>query len=264
MIKNSILSLATFVLVLGTSSVAQISSGKVEEKPRIEKTEKKKKAPFSEAEAIKATHIYVGFAPGSNFRTLSENSFPFGQPLGLRVDEESLNTWSFSAGLRNYFHKFFQYDVSVANFKFGEQYQYDAPDSDSAFNYKRTYNYISIPIMIYGTYGKRIQVKAGAGLVPQFFTNSKYLVDAKSKNGNAISSEVNQKNGFQSLNIGAQFSIGFQAQLNQNIGLYFLPAYLINFVSTLDKQGDYIHKINRINYHFGLVYSIPTTGDNKE
>lgn len=262
MIKYSLLTFLVFLL--SSPILAQISSGKVGNKSRAEKTEKKPKAPFSETKVMEATHIYIGFAPGSNFRSISVNKFPYGQPLGTRVDEKRLNTWSFSAGLRNYMHKYLQYDVSVAYFKFGEQYQYDAPDSDSTFNYKRTYNYISLPIMIYGTYGKRIQVKSGAGLVPQLFTDSKYEIDAKSKLGDAITSETSIKTGFQSLNLGAQFSVGLQAQLNENISLYFLPAYLVNFLSTLDKQGDYIHKTNRINYHFGIVWSIPSTSDKKE
>jgi len=244
---------------LGITSIAfgQISSGKVEEKkPVVDTTPRVRRIP---TEGLDEFCFYIGAGRVFANRTLTENAFPFGDPLGTRADETGLKAWSFQLGVRNRVSSFMSYDAGVAIDRTGESYSYDDPDTDSTFSYTTRYTYYALPLQVFFTYGKDFRIFAGGGIQPQLFAGYRQEQKWTTAVNAEESAEIEKKTDINTFGIAAIASAGVQWRLGKTTSIYLLPTMLWNLTSTYDDQSDYIHKARSFNLKFGLLFHIPQT-----
>lgn len=247
------------LLVLGSIgsaslSFGQISTGKIEEKKPDADTPRVRRSP---SYGLDEFAFYVGAGRVFSNRTLTENAFPFGAPLGTRADETGFKTWSFQLGLRNNLKPHVAYDAALAIDRTGESYSYDDPETDSTFSYTSQYTYFSLPIQVFYTYGKDLRFFIGGGVQPGLFAGYRQEQKWTTAVNTEGSAEITADAGLNLFAFAAIASAGFQFRLGKSSSIYLLPTMLWNLTNTYDDQADYVHKARSFNLKFGLVFHIP-------
>jgi hypothetical protein len=242
-------------IIVSAQGIAQISTGKVEEKKAEEpKIERPRRVPtYGMDEFV----FYLGAGRVFADRTLTSNKAPFGAPLGERDMETSLKAWSFQGGIRNRVNKYISYDVGLALDRFGESYAYADNGSDSTFSYDSRYSYYAIPIQVLATYGKDFRFFLGGGVEPQLLAGFRQEQKWTTTLNSVGQATVKGTNGFNQFNFGVLATCGFQWRLGVRSSLYVIPTWMWNLTSTYDKQADYVHKAHTFNLKFGLAFHLP-------
>jgi hypothetical protein len=241
-------------IVVSTQAVAQISTGKVEEKkPEAPKAEKPRRVPTDGTDEFV---FYLGAGRVYANRTLTSNVEPFGAPLGDRGMESSLKAWSFQGGIRNRVNKYISYDVGLSLDRFGESYSYEDTGSDSTFSYDSRYSYYAIPIQVLATYGKDFRFFLGGGIEPQLLAGFRQDQKWTTKLNSVEEETVKSTNGFNQFNFGVLATCGIQWRLGTRSSLYVMPTWMWNLTSTYDDQADYVHKAYTFNLKFGLAFHL--------
>lgn len=241
------------IVIISVPAMAQITSGKSEEKVQ-EVPPAVKRIP---SEGLDEFCFYLGAGRVYANRTLESNAEPFGEPLGIRADETGLKTWSFQVGMRNRVHRFVSYDAGFALDRFGESYEYDDPDSDSTFSYTTRYTYYSMPIQVLFTYGKDARFFVGGGLQPQLLGGYRQKTEWTTTLSSTGDSEIKKTDGLNGFGLAALVSFGVQLRFSKTTSVYVLPSFAWNLTDTYDKQADYIHKSQSFNLKFGALIHLP-------
>ena len=200
------------------------------------------------------TEIYLVTNWSNTSRKLEMSAPPFGDPLGEREFETSLNRWSFGIGFRNRVSKYVSVQGGISYMRNGESYLFE--DTDSLFKYNTTYSYIAMPIKALFTYGEELTFFAGGGITPQIFTSSvqqqewRDAVDATGDN------EIKEQNGYASFVLSAAFNIGVQYQFSDNFTLLFMPEYRIQLTDSYEKTDSYNHFARALGFDIGLTFKL--------
>lgn len=243
--------LCTVVLFSTMFTNAQIVIGESDPK---EETKVEKKAKKEKRSPDGSTAIYFVTNWSNTNRVLKPNGSLYGDSLGLRADEGSLNTWSFGLGMQNKLNDYLMWDGGISFSRNGESYSYS--DSDSSFSYKTTYNYIAMPIRINFTYGKDFKFYAGAGLMPQMFTGYRQEQEWTTSTDNKDSQTIKTKSGYNPFVISAIFNVGLIMNFKNNWALVVSPEARIQLSSSYMKLDGYVHKGRAYGVTFGLIRNL--------
>jgi hypothetical protein len=220
-------------------------------KPEKEVTEKdtiKKRVPdgFSSIYFV-ANYSYTN-------RLLKENKGIYGDTLGKRADETSLNLWSYGIGIQNTINKYLMWDGGIALTRNGESYKFT--EGDSTFAYQTYYTYISMPLRINYTVGKAVKFYVGTGLMPQIFWN--YKQDQKWSNGQNDSGKetIKTKSGYNSYVLSGLFNVGVMLNFGNGWSLLVSPEARLQLTSSYMSQDSYIHKARAYGITFGLTRNL--------
>lgn len=243
---------AILFLATAFSGMSQVELGgevvpKAEEVKEVEELKEKREQDGS-------TEIYFVSNWSSTFRKLEMNDAPFGDELGQREFEESLNKWSFGIGFRNKISEHFSLQGGISFMRNGESYLYETPDS--LFKYATSYSYIGMPIKALFTYGDEIKFLAGGGITPQLFTG--YVQDQEWKDALDVTGDdrIELKNGFSSFVLSAAFNIGVQFQFSDNWTFLFMPEYRIQLTDSYVVTDAYNHFGRALGFDLGLTFKL--------
>lgn len=253
--KRIILFLLLTLLTLSSAFSQIVNPDGKETKPSEEKVLVEKVKKTRNVDSV--TQLYFNSNFSVTNRTLTPNGELFGKPLGTRADETSANFWSFSAGIRNQMSKHFALEVGLGWTRNGEKYSYE--QSDSNYNYTTRYSFLTMPVVGYFTYGKDIQLFAGAGLMPQLFMSQFQEFAWTSKNNTKYKDESKEKGGtpnHTAMTASALFRVGVQLKYSTFWSLYFIPEYRLQLGSTYGKNSAYIHKASAFGFNLGLTYQL--------
>lgn len=187
-------------------------------------------------------------------RKLIENDAPFGDTLGNRSNEESLNRWSYGVGVRSRLNEHLSWEGGISLLRNGESYLYEA--ADTMYSYNTTYMYIGMPIKVTFTYGHNFRLYAGAGILPQLFIqyrqDQEWLTTLDYREKNTIVTN----NGYNSFAFSLVFNAGFQFDITKNMAMFVMPEYRHQLTSSYEKQDDYKHYGRAIGVNLGLTYKL--------
>lgn len=172
-------------------------------------------------------------------RLLESNEGIFGEELGEREFERSLDTWSYGMGFRSRINDFLAWEGGISYLTNGESYRYE--ESDSIFEYTHTYSYISMPVKINFIYGKNLGFIGGAGLIPQMFLSNRRHESWRSADNTTGSNKETFKNGYNSFVLSAVVNAGFFARYNHKWVIGIIPEYRFQFTSSYQKIDPYRH-----------------------
>lgn len=239
-------------LVTAFTSISQVELGGEEEVKKEKEKEVKKEKEKRVQDG--STEIYFVSNWSQTSRKLEMNDAPFGDSLGEREFEKSLNKWSFGIGFRNKLSEHFSLQGGISFSRNGESYLYET--TDSLFKYATTYSYIGMPIKALYTYGNEIKLLAGGGITPQLFVGYvqdqewRDAVDATGKN------TVERKNGYSSFVLSAALNIGVQFQFSNNWTLLFMPEYRIQLTDSYIVTDSYNHFARALGFDLGLTFKL--------
>lgn len=247
---------------------AQISTGKVSD-PKKKTTEANKatKSADKKTELDKGlmdftVFLGAGYSLGSH--RIEPNGALFGKPVGLRADEKMVNRWTYQVGIRNRIHRFLSIEAGLSFDRYGESYLYKSPVNDSAYTYNRKYNMLAIPVQLYFTYGKRLQVLAGAGVQPFIPLSLKTKTTVTDHNRNSTTTESKSIEELNALGFSVLFSAGLQYRFSKYISAYAIPAYSVGITNIFAKQEPHKQWFNALNIRFGLAVHFPEATKAKE
>jgi hypothetical protein len=229
------------------SAFGQIESGKVG-KGTETKAGQKSILPNS------STMFYLGAGLNHSFRNLQSNKTPFGEPLGQRANEESIDVWTFHLGYRQTLSKHCQIDAGLNFDKFGEMYRFQDPLSDSAFTYTNRYAFIGLPIQFNLTFGQRLVFSLGGGIQPMLATSYKTEQEITDANKNVTTNSYSSLTALNGFGCNLLISAGINYRCNKNIGVYLQPTYSHGLINTFEKQAAYKHYTRGNNFKFGLIF----------
>ncbi len=245
---------------------AQISTGKVEDTKKKTTSESGKEAKDPSAKYNPETGmmdftVFIGAGYSIGSHKLEENGDLFGRPLGIRAEEKMVNRWTYQAGVRNRINKFLSFEAGLSIDRYGESYQFKstAPNNDSAYSYDRKYNMLALPVILYFTYGKRVQVLAGAGFQPYIPIDMRTKFTIIDSLGNDISPAKDTKTieGLNSAGINLLFSAGVQYRFSKYVSAYVIPAYSLGLTNIYSKQEPHKEWLNAFNIRFGAAFHFP-------
>lgn len=242
---------AIFFLATAFSGVSQIELGGEEESKKDEKKEKEVKEKRVQDGS---TEIYMVTNWSNTSRKLEMNDAPFGDPLGDREFESSLNRWSFGIGFRNKLSDYFSIQAGISYMRNGESYLFE--ESDTLFTYNTTYSYIAMPIKALFTYGDELKFLAGGGVTPQLFVS--YVQNQEWRDSvNATGDDsIKEKNGYSSFAISAAVNIGVQYQFSDNWTILFMPEYRIQLTDSYEVTDSYNHFGRALGFDLGLTFKL--------
>ena len=240
-----------FFLATAYSSISQIELGGEEEPSKDEEKETEVK---EKREQDGSTEIYFVTNWSSTSSKLEMNDAPFGDPLGEREFESSLNKWSFGIGFRNSLSEYFSIQAGISYMRNGESYIFE--ESDTLFKYNTTYSYIAMPVKALFTYGDELKLLVGGGLTPQVFLG--YLQEQEWRDAvNATGDKtIEEKNGYSSFAISAAFNLGVQYQFSDNWTLLFMPEYRIQLTDSYEVTNSYNHFGRALGFDLGLTFKL--------
>jgi hypothetical protein len=226
-----------FVALLPFQMKAQIELSKETTK---EEREKKKKEKV-EASADGNTEVFLSANWSFTTRKLIPNDGFFGDSLGERANETGLGAFSYGIGVRNAINTHLKWEGGIAFLQNGEKYSFSATDSDSTYAYAHTYRYIGMPFKLYYTYGDKIQLMAGVGLLPQMFLHQRQRIEYTNVEGENFEEEQKLKIGFNSFVLSTVFNLGASFKLSESWSISVLPEYRLQFGSSLVKNAPFKH-----------------------
>lgn len=241
-----------FALTASVSGFSQIELGG-EEPPKKEEKEKNEEVkPKREQDG--STEVYFVTNWSNTSRVLEMNDAPFGDSLGNRAFETSLNTWSFGLGFRNHLNEHLSIQAGIGLMRNGESYAFE--QEDTLFRYTTTYSYVAMPIKLLYTYGEKLTFLAGGGVTPQLFLSSvqeQEWRDAVDATGEAT---IKEQNGYSSFVLSAAVNVGVQYQFSPNWTILFMPEYRIQLTDSYEKTDSYNHYGRALGFDIGLTLKL--------
>jgi len=217
------------------------------------KKEKKEEAK-EKREKDGSTEVYFVSNWSSTSRKLIENDPPFGDPLGEREFETSLNRWSFGIGFRNRLSNHFAIQGGISYMRNGESYLFE--DTDTLFSYTTTYSYIGMPIKGLYTYGEDVMFLVGGGITPQLFLSYVQQQEWRDSDNATGDDEIKEQNGYASFALSAAFNVGIQLKFSENWSLLVMPEYRIQLTDSYEKTDSYSHFGRAFGFDIGLTLKL--------
>ncbi|AEA43186.1 hypothetical protein [Fluviicola taffensis] len=239
---------------------AQISTGKVDDpkkKTEIEKEKTKSDNKYDPDKGMMDFTAFIGAGYSIGSHRLAENEGLFGRPVGLRADEKMVNRWTYQVGIRNRVHRYFSVEAGVSLDRYGESYSFKSTTTDSSFAYDRKYNMLAVPIQLFFTYGKRVQLLAGVGVQPFIPMNTKTKTTMNDSLGNETVTNLKTIEGLNNFGLSALFSVGVQYRFSKFASVYLIPSYSVGLTNIYGKQEPHKEWLNALNIRFGLAVHFP-------
>lgn len=187
-------------------------------------------------------------------RLLEQNDGLFGDTLGVRAGESSLNVWSFGLGFRSQFHKYLAWEGGISYLRNGESYNFE--ESDSTFSYETSYSYISMPIKLNFVYGKSLKFIAGVGIIPQMFVGYKQVQEWTTSLDSKGDQEIKERDGYNSFVLSTVFDLGGQIKMSKKMSLIALAEYRLQLTNSYIDNASYKHYGRAFGITFGLTYEL--------
>jgi hypothetical protein len=187
-------------------------------------------------------------------RVLTVNDGFFGDSLGKRADETSLNLWSYGIGIQNRINKNLMWDGGISLTRNGESYR-DA-GADSTFAYQTYYSYIGMPLRINYTIGKDVMFYVGTGVMPQIFWLFKQEQKWSNGQGDSGNESIKTKSGYNSFVFSGLFNLGVKLNFSNGWSLLVSPEARIQLNSSYTSQDSYVHKARAYGITFGLTRNL--------
>jgi hypothetical protein len=188
-------------------------------------------------------------------RRLIPNDNIFGDSLGLRANEVGIGAWSYGLGFRTKVNKNVMIEGGLAYIRNGEKYTFSG--ADTLHSYVATYNYLSMPIKVYFTYGeKKLRWMVGVGGIPQMSLKHKRVDNFKDSDGVESSESENTKTGFNSFVFSIVANAGIQYKYGTNWSIYVMPEYRMQLASSYLPTNKYKHYGTSFGVSFGLVRAL--------
>lgn len=244
-----------FAALLVLFATCQVSYAQIEmNKETTKENQKKKKKETVLPEGYeRSTEVYFQGNWSSTSRKLIPNDGFFGDSLGERANETGVGAWGAGIGLRNSINKWFMWEGGISFFQNGENYLFESIENDSMFTYRNNYMYIGMPLKLFFTYGEKVQLMAGVGVVPQMFLQFRQTSSYKLSDGTPSEEEtLKTKIGYNSFVISAAFNLGVKYQASERVSIYLLPEYKYQLTSSYDKKASYKHYGRSLGFNFGL------------
>jgi hypothetical protein len=202
------------------------------------------------------TAIYFSANRSKSFRYLESNGELYGDSLGLRANETSLNTWSYGVGIQNQLTKHVMWDGGISFVNNGESYLFTG--KDTSYAYQTYYKYISMPLRLNYTYslGSSLKLYVGGGLLPQLFSSYRQERQWTTSKNYKEEETIKTKTGYNTFAISALFNVGFMLNFENNWSLLVSPEARIQFNSSYTTQAEYVHKNRAYGVTFGLVRNL--------
>jgi opacity protein-like surface antigen len=233
---------------------AQVELGGDEEKPKKEKVKEEKAKDEKVVTKDGNTEVYVLTNWSRTSRVLETNEGPFGDTLGQRAYETSLNKWSFGIGFRSALNEHFSIQAGVSFMRNGESYSFEEPDT--LFKYTTTYSYIAMPIKGLYTLGDELKLLVGGGITPQLFTSYLQEQEWRDKVDATGNETIKQKNGYSTFVLSAAVNIGVQYQFSDNFSILFMPEYRIQLTDSYVVTDSYNHFARAFGFDLGLTFKL--------
>ncbi len=244
--------LSTIILTLLWSCVSLTAFSQVElSKETTDKQKKQKKEKPTDGKN-QMTEVFLQANWSYTSRKLVPNDGFFGDSLGSRANETGVGAWSGGIGLRNTLGKYLVWEGGISFFQNGEQYNFEATDSDSTYTYTTKYMYISMPLKLYFTYGESIQLMAGVGLVPQMFLRYRQNLEYTDAENKQFDEEIKLKSGYNPFALSAVFNLGVKFRLSEAWSFYVMPEYKHQLTSSYVKNASYKHFGRSIGLNVGF------------
>lgn len=204
-------------------------------------------------DSLYRNQAYIFLNRTNTFRILIPNEDFIPGNLGERVNEVSLNTYSFGIGLQGHLLKNLIWDGGMAYIQNGEQYNFESTTSDSTFSYQTYYKYISMPLKLNFTFGKSVRIFGGAGILPQLFLNYKQKQQWETVLGNRESNVIKTKDGFNTFITSAVFNLGISLHSKNGYGIFINPEYRFQLQNGLGKTSYFKHKSFGFGFSAGIT-----------
>ena len=203
----------------------------------------------------KSTTSFFTIANWSNtFRRLEVNEGLFGDSIGARANETSYNRWSFGVGFQSMLTNHLMFEGGMSYMRNGEQYSFS--ETDTSYIYTSQYSYISMPIKLYYTFGEKLKLIVGGGIVPQMFMGYKQDLTWESKDKTEGAEIIKTKQGFNTFVISAVANVGVKYEYSPKMAVLFVPEYKTQLNSSFGKIDAYQHFGRSIGFNIGLTYKL--------
>ncbi|MBM3452116.1 MAG: hypothetical protein FJX84_03115 [Bacteroidetes bacterium] len=204
-------------------------------------------------DSLYRNHIYAFINRTNTFRMLVPNEDFIPGNLGERVNEKSLNTYSFGIGLKGYVVKNLIWDGGMTYIQNGEQYNFESATNDSTFAYQTYYKYIAMPLKLNFTFGKSVRIFGGAGILPKLFLNYKQKQQWETVLGSRESNVIQTKDGFNTFVTSAIFNLGISLHSKNGYGIFINPEYRLQLQNSLGKTSYFKHKSSGLGISLGIL-----------
>jgi hypothetical protein len=224
--------------------------------PAKDATPKKDTSNVKKSENSSSVEVYLGaYWSTCNRKLIVNESFNIA-PLGERVNETKLSTWSYVLGYKSYFHKYLVADGGIALMQNGESYLYEEPETDSVFAYTTKYSYISMPLKLNYYIGKDFKFFLGGGLMPQMMHVVRRDENWTTSNNETVSEMTKTTQGYNSFVLSATVNAGVHMKIMTNMSLFLYPEYRFQLTSSYLPDTPFKHYNRAFGLCFGLTYKL--------
>lgn len=207
---------------------------------------------MDELESTSSFYIITNWS--NTYRRLEENEGLFGDSLGVRADETPYNRWSFGIGVRSMLTDQIMFEGGISYMRNGEQYSFE--ESDTSYIYTSQYSYIAMPLKLNYTFGNKIKLILGGGIVPQMFLGNKKNVTWTSKDLTDGKEEIKTKQGYNTFVVSGVLNLGLEYEATPMVSVLFVPEFKTQFNSSFGKFDSYKHYGRSIGFNIGLTYKL--------
>ena len=246
--RKLVLVFATFSIVLTTQ--AQIVS---ENDSSDDKKEKVKKEPKvkSQRDSLTGTTYYLTGLYNYGHRKFADNS-PYGSYEDWKSQKADYSGGA-TFGLFLPINNWLTLDMGISYFGQKEKYDFDDPDTDSAYSFQNTYMQVGIPLKLRYTYGDKFQVFGFAGVTAVNILNIRFNENYTKYNGEQVTKEtVLDKEKLAIFNVFGTAGVGVTYNFDW-IGITFYPEYRHYFFETYDQSKPISHKMYGLGLNLGFT-----------
>lgn len=203
-----------------------------------------------------ATQFYFETTRAKVFRELTPNANFLAVPLGQRAFETPLTAWSHQLGIQTGLSKHIIFDGALSWMQNGESYTWQSSETDSSFSYQTRYRYLALPLHLKYSFGQKISIYTGAGLIPALYQSYRQDVQWTNALGAKYDNQIKVNNNMNSFTISWSCVAGMEIPMNASVRLRFGVQFRQQLNNSYNPYQDYIHKSKAICFNFGLSKKI--------
>lgn len=183
-------------------------------------------------------------------RTLESNKFPWGDSLGVRVNEKGDWVNSFSIGVRSSLVQNIYIDMGLGYFTNSTSYLFES--TDSTYSRNEVYRHVGVPIKVAYISPGEIGFYLGLGVMPKAFIGQKVKELTETSLFGKQENDFVVKEGFEKVLLDFIGSAGIRADLSDKYGATLLLESRRQLNSNYGDQGPFIRKSFHLGFSFGL------------
>jgi hypothetical protein len=189
-------------------------------------------------------------------RNLVSNDDFLPTPLGERANETQLSVWSHQLGICIGLSKYFYFDGGVSWLQNGEAYAFSALDSDSSYTYQTRYRYLALPLQLKTTFGKKVKLYTGVGVVPALYQGYKQEIQWTNPLGAKYDDVIKVNNAMNSFTLSWIGSIGLEAELKNNYAFRLGGLYRYQLNNSYNPYEAFVHQSFGWGINIGISKSL--------